>query len=91
MSIQNNFVSLHHNKQIKEIRIMKKYWLINVIGVVGYSFVVHCGAQTAEEVIDIARDADLFIDYDDWKIASAEEADDDTIKHFNEWECTHEL
>ena len=70
---------------------MKKYWLINVIGIDGYSLVVHCGAQTEEEAIDIARDADLFTDYDDWEIASAEEADEDTIKHFNEWGYTHEL
>jgi hypothetical protein len=70
---------------------MKKYWLINVIGIDGYSILVHCGAKTADEAIDIARDADLFEDYDDWKIASAEEADDDTIKHFNEWGLTHEL
>ena len=34
---------------------MKKYWLINVVGIDGYSLVVHCGAQTEEEVIDIAR------------------------------------
>ena len=90
MSIQNNFVPLHHNKTIGD-KDMKKYWLINVIGIDGYSLVVHCGAQTEEEAIDIARDADLFTDYDDWKIASAEEADDDTIKHFNEWGYTHEL
>lgn len=70
---------------------MKKYWLINVIGIDGYSLVVHCGAQAAEEAIDIARDADLFTDYDDWKIASAEEADDDTIKHYEEWNLIQEL
>lgn len=70
---------------------MRKYWLINVIAVDGYSLLVHCGAKTEEEAIDIARDADLFTDYDDWKIASAEEADEDTIKHFNEWGYTHEL
>lgn len=70
---------------------MKKYWLINVVGIDGYSMLVHCGAQTAEEAIDIALDADLFDSYDDWKISTAEEADDDTIKHFNEWKLTHEL
>lgn len=70
---------------------MKKYWLINVIGIDGYSILVHCGAKTADEAIDIARDADLFTDYDDWKIASAEEADEDTIEHFNDWNLTHEL
>jgi len=70
---------------------MKKYWLINVIGIDGYSMVVHCGAQTDDEAIDIARDADLFIDYDDWKIASAEEADDDTIKHYKECNLIQEL
>ena len=70
---------------------MKKYWLINVIGIDGYSLVVHCGVQTSEEAIDIARDADLFTDYDDWKIASAEEADEETIKHFKEWNLINEL
>ena len=70
---------------------MKKYWLINVIGIDGYSILVHCEAETDDAAIDIARAADLFEDYDDWKIASAEEADDDAIKHFNEWNLIQEL
>lgn len=70
---------------------MKKYWLINVAGIDGYSILVHCGAKTADEAIDIARHADLFENFDDWRIASAEEADDDTINHFNEWGLTNEL
>ena len=70
---------------------MKTYWLINVVGIDGYSMVVHCGAKTADEAIDIACDADVFENYDDWKIATAEEADDDTIKHFTEWKLIQEL
>jgi hypothetical protein len=70
---------------------MKKYWLINVSYIDGYSILVHCGAQTADEAIDVARDADLFNDYSDWKGASAEEADEETIKHFKEWNLINEL
>ena len=55
---------------------MRKYWLINVIGIDGYSLVVHCGAKTEEEAIDIARDADLFTDYEELeREKQAEEAD----------------
>lgn len=70
---------------------MKKYWVINVSGKVGYSLLVHCGAETIEQAIDIAADADLFDDEDDAEIAWGEEADDDTIKHFNKYGLTHEL
>ena len=70
---------------------MKKYWLINVAGLYGYSVMVHCGAQTEEEAIDIARDADLFSDYDDWKIASVEEADENSVETFRKWGYINEL
>ena len=69
----------------------KKYWLINVAGKDGYSLLVHCGAQTIEQAIDIAADADLFDNADDARGAFGEEADDDTIAHFNSWGLTHEL
>lgn len=71
--------------------VQKKYWLINVIGIDGYSMVIHCGAQTEDEAISTALFADLFTDHDDWKIALAEEADDDTIEHFNSWGYIQEL
>ena len=70
---------------------MKKYWLINVMGNEGYSMLVRCGAKTDSEAIDIALDAGLFDNDGDWKIAVAEEADDNTIKHFKEWKLIHEL
>ena len=69
----------------------KKYWLINVSGKDGYSILVHCGAQTIEQAIDMAADAELFDNYDDAKGAFGEEADDDTIAHFNSWGLTQEL
>ena len=70
---------------------MKKYWLINVMGDDGYSILVHCEAKTADDAIDMARKADLFENFDDWRIASAEEADEDTIAHFKEWDLLNEL
>lgn len=70
---------------------MKKYWIINVGGKDGYSLLVHCGAETIEQAIDIAADADLFDSADDAKAAFGEEADDYAIKHFNEYGLTHEL
>ena len=30
---------------------MKKYWLLNVAGVGGYSIMVHCEADTIEEAL----------------------------------------
>ena len=61
----------------------KKYWMINVSGNNGYSLLVHCDAQTIEEAIDIAEDADLFDSHDDAMNAFGEEADEYDIKHFN--------
>ena len=70
---------------------MKKYWLINVSGHNGYSMVVHCEVNTIEQAIDAASDADLFDDAADAKIAFGEEADDNTIKQFKEWNMIHEI
>ena len=69
---------------------MKKYWLINVSGHNGYSMVVHCEATTEEQAINAASDADLFDDSADAKIAFAEEADEDTIKQFKDWDMIRE-
>ena len=69
----------------------KRYWLINVTGIDGYSLVVHCGAQTIEEAISMAEDAKLFDEDADANIATGEEADEDTIKHFKEWKLIQEL
>lgn len=70
---------------------MKKYWLLNVAGVGGYSIMVHCEADTIEEALCQAAEADLFDDEIDAENAYGEEADEDTIKHFNECGCTYEL
>ena len=70
---------------------MKKYWLINVSGHNGYSMVVHCEAETEEQAINAASNADLFDDTADAKIAFAEEADEPTIKQFKEWNLIKEI
>ena len=71
--------------------VQKKYWLINVIGIDGYSMVIHCGAQTEDEAISTALFAKLFNNSEDCRIATAEEADDDTFEHFNSWGDIQEL
>ena len=91
MVISFFIIIFKHQLKTKDIRIMKKYWIINVGGIDGYSLLVHCGAKTIEQAIDIAADADLFDSADDAKAAFGEEADDYTIKHFNEYGLTHEL
>ena len=70
---------------------MKKYWLLNVAGVGGYSIMVHCEANTIEEAVCQAAEADLFDDEDDAERAWGEEADDYSIKHFTENNLVHEL
>jgi hypothetical protein len=78
-------------KQIKEIKTMKKYWLLNVAGVGGYSIMVHCEANTIEEALCQAAEADLFEDETDAENAYGEEADEDSIKHFTEYNLVNEL
>ena len=70
---------------------MKKYWLLNVAGVGGYSIMVHCEANTIEEAVCQAAEADLFDVEDDAERAWGEEADDYSIKHFTENNLVHEL
>jgi hypothetical protein len=70
---------------------MKKYWLLNVAGVGGYSIMVHCEANTIEEAVCQAAEADLFDDEDDAERAWGEEADDYSIKHFTENNLVNEL
>jgi hypothetical protein len=70
---------------------MKKYWLLNVAGVGGYSIMVHCEANTIEEAVCQAAEADLFDDEDDAERAWGEEADEYSIKHFKENNLIHEL
>ena len=70
---------------------MKKYWLLNVAGVGGYSIMVHCEADTIEEAVCQAAEADLFDDEIDAENAWGEEADEYSIKHFTENNLVHEL
>jgi hypothetical protein len=70
---------------------MKKYWLINVIGIDGYSIMVHCEADTSGEALCQAAEADLFDDEIDAENAWGEEADEYSIKHFTENNLVHEL
>ena len=70
---------------------MKKYWLLNVAGVGGYSIMVHCEANTIEEAVCQAAEADLFDDEDDAERAWGEEADEYSIKHFKENNLVNEL
>ena len=70
---------------------MKKYWLINVSGHNGYSLMIHAEVSTEEQAINAASDADLFDDSDDANIATAEEADDNSIKQFKEWNMINEI
>ena len=70
---------------------MKKYWLLNVAGVGGYSIMVHCKADTIEEALCQAAEADLFDDEIDAENAWGEEADEDSIKHFKEHNLVIEL
>ena len=69
----------------------KKYWLLNVAGVGGYSIMVHCEANTIEEAVCQAAEADLFEDEDDAERAWGEEASDYDIKHFVENDLVIEL
>ena len=71
----------------------KKYWFINVQfdDIAGYSLLVHCGATNGKEAISMAADAKLFNEDSDANLASCEEADDDTIKHFTDWKLVQEL
>ena len=70
---------------------MKKYWLINVSGTDGYSFMVRCKADSSDDVISMASEAGLFNDEEDTKEASCEEADEEDIKHFTEWGLIQEI
>jgi hypothetical protein len=76
----------------KEIRIMKKYWLINVsVEKNGYSMVVLTDKETEKDVLLAAYDKDLFDQDEDIEYATAELADDDTIEHFKENDLINEL
>ena len=68
----------------------KKYWLISVPGRKGYLLMVHCNAETEEDAIKMANDAEQF-DGDDAKEAIALEPFDDDIKEFKKANLIVEL
>lgn len=51
----------------------KKVWKIDVVGINGYSFAVSTTESDPKEVIELAREADLFEEDFDAIYASAEE------------------
>ena len=69
----------------------KKYWLINVLGKDGYSFMVSGELENEDIALDAAFQADLFESRDDADSAIADEADENDIKQFNEWGCCYEV
>jgi hypothetical protein len=70
---------------------MKKYWLLNVTGVGGYSIMVHCEANNVDEALCQAAEADLFEDEIDSENAYGEEADESDIEHFKKHDLIYEL
>lgn len=69
----------------------KNYYLINVTGRNGYSFMVACGAKDEFEAIDMAAEANLFEDEDDADYAIAEEATQYDIDHFKKFGSIYEI
>lgn len=69
----------------------KKYFLINVTGHHGYSFMVLCGAKDEDEAIELAAEENLFEDEEDVEYATCEEASEYDIIHFKKFDMIHEI
>ena len=69
----------------------KEYYLINVIGKDGYSFVVYGCFKDDEDAIEQAQKRSLFQDEEDANRACAEIASYEDVKHFRECECLFDL
>lgn len=69
--------------------IKKNYYLLNVPGKHGYSFMVLCDAKDEEEAVSMAADAELFKDPEDADYCIAEEASESDIEHWMKY-CTIE-
>lgn len=69
--------------------IKKNYYLLNVPGKHGYSFMVLCDAKDEEEAVSMAADAELFQDLEDADYCIAEEASESDIEHWMKY-CTIE-
>lgn len=70
---------------------MKKYFLINVLGKHGYSFMVHAAVKDEDEAIELAAENGLFEAEGDADYATAEEASDYDVKHFEKANMINEL
>lgn len=65
------------------------YFKIDVLGSHGYSFMI-CTTETDKEaVIDLAAKNNIFADADDRECCLIDEADEDEVKHFKEWNCCY--
>ena len=71
--------------------IKKNYYLLNVPGKHGYSFMVLCDAKDEEEAISMAADAELFQDPEDADYCIAEEASESDIMHFAKFDNINEI
>jgi hypothetical protein len=69
----------------------KRYFLINVLGKHGYSFMIHAAVNDEYEAINLSAENGLFNDEEDAEYAIAEEASDYDIKHFEEEDMINEL
>lgn len=69
----------------------KKYFLINVLGKHGYSFMTYADVKDEEEAIDLAADNGLFNEENDAEYATAEEASDYDIEHFKKINLINKL
>ena len=71
--------------------IKKNYYLLNVPGKHGYSFMLLCDAKDEEEAISMAADAELFQDPEDADYCIAEEASESDIMHFMKFDSINEI
>jgi hypothetical protein len=69
----------------------KKYFLINVLGKHGYSFMIHAAVNDEFAAINAAAENSLFNDEEDAEYAIAEEASDYDIEHFEKDNMINEL
>lgn len=64
---------------------MQEYYLINVPGKRGYSFMVRTELTDSDDIIQKALDLDLFDDVDDAEICNVSDADENDQKFFNDF------
>lgn len=69
----------------------KRYWLLNVPGVGGYSILVHCEADNENKALEIAAMNHVFIDDSDIFFATCAEATEKDIEFYNKFKAIIEL